>query len=88
MSSLYHEGSVWITRSFPGYKKEKSITYSVSETVSMFQNTATSKVTGGTVAEWSARQTHDPAVPGSSQSRSGELLDLLLVVPSSNPWPH
>ena len=42
------------------------MTYSVSETVSMFRNTATSKVTGGSVAEWSARQTHNPAVPGSS----------------------
>ena len=64
------------------------MTYSVSETVSTFHNTATSKVTVGSVAEWSARQTHNPAVPGSSRSRSGELLDLLLVVPSSNPWPH
>ena len=64
------------------------MTYSVSETVSMFHNTTTSKVTGGSVPEWSARQTHNPAVPGQSGSRSGELLDLLLVVPSSNPWPH
>ena len=64
------------------------MTYSVSETVSTFHNTATSKVTGGSVAEWSACQTHNPAVPGSSRSRPGELLDLLLVVPSSNPWPH
>ena len=41
------------------------MTYSVSETViSMFRNTATSKVTGGSVAEWSAHRTHNPAVPG------------------------
>ena len=42
------------------------MTYSVSETVSMFHNTATSKVTGGSVAEGSARLTHSLVVPGSS----------------------
>ena len=39
---------------------------------------------GGRVTEWSARRTRHPAAPG-FDSRSGHLLDLFSVVPSSNP---
>ena len=39
------------------------------------------------MAEWSARRTRNPAAP-EFESRSGNLLDLFSVVPSSNPRPH
>ena len=35
------------------------------------------------MADWSVRQIRNPALPGSS---SGDLVDLFLVIPSSNPW--
>ena len=39
------------------------------------------------MAEWSTHQTRNPAVPSSSPALASYLLDLFLVIPSSNPRP-
>ena len=39
------------------------------------------------MAEWSALSDWQSGLPG-SESCSGHSLDLFLVVPISNPWPH
>ena len=40
------------------------------------------------MAEWSTRQTRNPVVPHSSPAPASFLLDLFLVISSSNPQPR
>ena len=47
----------------------------------------TSEISGGSVAEWSARRTRNPAVPGSSPALATSWI-CFTERPSSNPRPH
>ena len=45
------------------------------------------KIYGGSVAEWSARRTRNPVVPGSSPALTTSWI-CFTERPSSNPRPH